>query len=73
LNKILTCVFSCVTQASPTASDILGAQPVHQVAVTAQEEMLEFLVRDLGVDVNQTATDMQLTSLHYAAKVSSIL
>ncbi|XP_029507975.2 ankyrin repeat domain-containing protein 16 [Oncorhynchus nerka] len=55
-------------QASPTASDILGAQPVHQVAVTAQEEALEFLVRDLGVDVNQTATDMQLTSLHYAAK-----
>uniref|UniRef100_A0A4W5RE52 Ankyrin repeat domain-containing protein 16 n=1 Tax=Hucho hucho TaxID=62062 RepID=A0A4W5RE52_9TELE len=55
-------------QASLTTADILGAQPVHQVAVTAQEEALEFLVRDLGVDVNQTATDMQLTSLHYAAK-----
>uniref|UniRef100_A0A8C8MJE5 Ankyrin repeat domain-containing protein 16 n=1 Tax=Oncorhynchus tshawytscha TaxID=74940 RepID=A0A8C8MJE5_ONCTS len=55
-------------QASPTAADILGAQSVHHVAVTAQEEALEFLVRDLGVDVNQTATDMQLTSLHYAAK-----
>ncbi|XP_029617137.1 ankyrin repeat domain-containing protein 16-like, partial [Salmo trutta] len=55
-------------QASPTAADILGAQPVHHVVVTAQEEALEFLVRDLGVDMNQTATDMQLTSLHYAAK-----
>jgi hypothetical protein len=46
---------------------------VHHVAVTAQEEALEFLVRDLGVDMNQTATDMQLTSLHYAAKVRKIL
>ncbi|CAB1345894.1 unnamed protein product [Coregonus sp. 'balchen'] len=55
-------------QASPTAADVLGAQPVHHVAVTAQEEALEFVVRDLGVDVNQTATDMQLTALHYAAK-----
>ncbi|XP_052316268.1 ankyrin repeat domain-containing protein 16-like [Oncorhynchus keta] len=55
-------------QASPTAADIPGTQSVHHVAVTAQEEALEFLVRDLGVDVNQTATDMQLTSLHYAAK-----
>ncbi|KAM6984723.1 ankyrin repeat domain-containing protein 16 [Aplochiton taeniatus] len=55
-------------QASPTTADIVGAQPVHQVAVTAQEEALEFLVRDLGVDVNQTATDMQLTAMHYAAK-----
>lgn len=52
------------------ATDILGAQSVHQVAVTAQEEALVFLVKDLGVDVNQTATDMQLTALHYAAKVS---
>ncbi|XP_031687569.1 ankyrin repeat domain-containing protein 16-like isoform X2 [Oncorhynchus kisutch] len=56
-------------QATPTAADIPGAQSVHHVAVTAQEEALEFLVRDLGVDVNQTATDMQLTSLHYAAKL----
>uniref|UniRef100_A0A8C7RGR1 Ankyrin repeat domain 16 n=1 Tax=Oncorhynchus mykiss TaxID=8022 RepID=A0A8C7RGR1_ONCMY len=45
---------------------------VHHVAVTAQEEALEFLVRDLGVDVNQTATDMQLTSLHYAAKANCV-
>ncbi|KAJ8006980.1 hypothetical protein DPEC_G00112820 [Dallia pectoralis] len=55
-------------QASPTAADILGAQSVHQVAVTAQDVALEFLVRDFRVDVNQTATDMQLTALHYAAK-----
>lgn len=55
-------------KASPTATDILGAQPVHQVSVTAQEGALVFLVRDLGVDVNQTATDIQLTALHYAAK-----
>ncbi|KAF0039191.1 hypothetical protein F2P81_009675 [Scophthalmus maximus] len=46
----------------------LGAQLVHQVAVTGQEETLRFLVQDLGVDVNQRATDIQLTALHYAAK-----
>ncbi|XP_040885730.1 ankyrin repeat domain-containing protein 16 [Toxotes jaculatrix] len=55
-------------QASPTAADKLGAQSVHQVAVTGQEEALRFLVQDLGVDVNQRATDLQLTALHYAAK-----
>ncbi|TMS02518.1 Ankyrin repeat domain-containing protein 16 [Larimichthys crocea] len=33
-----------------------------------QNEALWFLVRDLNVDVNQRATDMQLTALHYAAK-----
>ncbi|XP_026219809.1 LOW QUALITY PROTEIN: ankyrin repeat domain-containing protein 16 [Anabas testudineus] len=55
-------------QASPTAADILGSQPVHQVAVTGQDEALRFLVQDLGVDVNQRATDIQLTALHYAAK-----
>ncbi|KAM3858763.1 ankyrin repeat domain-containing protein 16 [Diretmus argenteus] len=55
-------------QASPTAADIVGTQPVHQVAVTGQEEALQFLVQDLNVDVNQTATDIQLTALHYAAK-----
>ncbi|XP_030295161.1 ankyrin repeat domain-containing protein 16 [Sparus aurata] len=55
-------------QASPTAADILGTQPVHQAAVTGQEEALCFLVRDLNVDVNQRATGIQLTALHYAAK-----
>ncbi|XP_058480735.1 ankyrin repeat domain-containing protein 16 [Solea solea] len=55
-------------QASPTAADKLGAQLVHQVAVTGQVEALRFLVQDLSVDVNQRATDIQLTALHYAAK-----
>uniref|UniRef100_A0A3Q3DBI5 Ankyrin repeat domain-containing protein 16 n=1 Tax=Hippocampus comes TaxID=109280 RepID=A0A3Q3DBI5_HIPCM len=55
-------------QASPTAVDTLGVQPVHQVAVTGQDEALRFLVRELHVDVNQRATGLQLTSLHYAAK-----
>lgn len=55
-------------QASPTAADILGAQPVHQVAVTGQDEALRFLVKDLNVNVNQRATSIQLTALHYAAK-----
>ncbi|XP_028253733.1 ankyrin repeat domain-containing protein 16 [Parambassis ranga] len=55
-------------QASPTAADTLGAQPVHQVAVTGQDEALQFLVQDLNVDVNQKATNIQLTALHYAAK-----
>nr|XP_019955403.1 PREDICTED: ankyrin repeat domain-containing protein 16 [Paralichthys olivaceus] len=55
-------------QASPTAADKVGAQLVHQAAVTGQEEALRFLVQDLGVDINQRATDIQLTALHYAAK-----
>uniref|UniRef100_A0A1A8JBD4 Ankyrin repeat domain-containing protein 16 n=2 Tax=Nothobranchius kuhntae TaxID=321403 RepID=A0A1A8JBD4_NOTKU len=55
-------------QASPLAADVLGAQPVHQVAVTGHEEALRFLVQELGVDVNQRATGIQLTALHYAAK-----
>ncbi|XP_075932283.1 ankyrin repeat domain-containing protein 16 isoform X1 [Anarhichas minor] len=55
-------------QASPTAADVLGAQAVHQVAVTGQEEALRFLVQGLNVDVNQRATDIQLSALHYAAK-----
>ncbi|XP_038123729.1 ankyrin repeat domain-containing protein 16 [Cyprinodon tularosa] len=55
-------------QASPMAADVLGTQPLHQVAVTGQEEALRFLVQDLGVDINQRATAIQLTALHYAAK-----
>lgn len=55
-------------QASPTAVDILGAQPLHQASVTAQEEALHFLVQDLNVDVNARATKLELTALHYAAK-----
>ncbi|XP_029017745.1 ankyrin repeat domain-containing protein 16 [Betta splendens] len=55
-------------QASPAAADLLGAQSVHQVAVTGQDQALQFLVQELGVDVNQRATDIQLTALHYAAK-----
>ncbi|XP_007252465.3 ankyrin repeat domain-containing protein 16 [Astyanax mexicanus] len=55
-------------QASPTAVDILGAQPLHQASVTAQEEALHFLVQDLNIDVNAGATKLELTALHYAAK-----
>lgn len=49
--------------------DALGAQPLHRAAVTAQNEAIQFLVSELGVDVNGTATALQLTALHYAAKV----
>ncbi|XP_062299637.1 ankyrin repeat domain-containing protein 16 [Scomber scombrus] len=55
-------------KASPTAADVLGVQPVHQVAVTSQDEALRFLVKELNLDVNQRATAIQLTALHYAAK-----
>ncbi|XP_077565469.1 ankyrin repeat domain-containing protein 16 isoform X1 [Stigmatopora nigra] len=55
-------------QASPTAVDTIGVQPVHQVAVTGQEGALCFLVRELQVDVNQRATGLEFTALHYAAK-----
>lgn len=55
-------------QASPSAVDILGAQPLHQASVTAQEEALSFLVHHLGMDINSRATKLELTALHYAAK-----
>lgn len=55
-------------QACPTAVDALGAQPLHRAAVTAQDEAIQFLVSELGVDVNGRATPLQLTALHYAAK-----
>lgn len=57
-------------QACASEVDVLGAQPLHQAAVTAQEEALTFLVRDLGIDVNARATKLELTALHYAAKVN---
>ncbi|NWR58626.1 ANR16 protein, partial [Bucorvus abyssinicus] len=55
-------------QACPAAEDALGAQPLHRAAVTAQDEAIQFLVSELGVDVNKRATALQLTALHYAAK-----
>lgn len=51
--------------------DVLGAQPLHRAALTAQDEAIQFLVSKLGVDVNERATALQLTALHYAAKVCS--
>ncbi|NXX19443.1 ANR16 protein, partial [Podargus strigoides] len=55
-------------QACPTAVDALGAQPLHRAAVTAQDEAIQFLISELGVNVNGRATTLQLTALHYAAK-----
>ncbi|NXX45549.1 ANR16 protein, partial [Tricholaema leucomelas] len=55
-------------QASPSAMDALGAQALHRAAVTGQDEAIQFLVSELGVEVNERATTLQLTALHYAAK-----
>ncbi|XP_063253218.1 ankyrin repeat domain-containing protein 16 isoform X2 [Prinia subflava] len=55
-------------QACPTAVDALGAQALHRAAVTAQDGSLQFLVSELGVDVNARATALLLPALHYAAK-----
>lgn len=49
--------------------DALGAQALHRAAVTAQDGSIQFLVSELGVDVNARATSLQLPALHYAAKV----
>ncbi|XP_032063315.1 ankyrin repeat domain-containing protein 16 [Aythya fuligula] len=54
--------------ACPTAVDALGAQALHRAAVTAQDGAIRFLVAELGIDVNERATALQLTALHYAAK-----
>ncbi|XP_069763709.1 ankyrin repeat domain-containing protein 16 isoform X2 [Narcine bancroftii] len=50
------------------STDALGAQSLHRAAVTAQDEAIHFLVKELGVNVNERATDLNLTALHYAAK-----
>ncbi|XP_051631411.1 ankyrin repeat domain-containing protein 16 isoform X5 [Manacus candei] len=55
-------------QACPTAMDALGAQALHRAAVTAQDGSLQFLVAELGVDVNGRATSLRIPALHYAAK-----
>ncbi|NXC42771.1 ANR16 protein, partial [Penelope pileata] len=55
-------------QACPMAVDVLGAQALHRAAVTAQDGAIQFLVSELGVNVNERATALQLTALHYAAK-----
>ncbi|NXA13837.1 ANR16 protein, partial [Sapayoa aenigma] len=55
-------------QACPTATDALGAQALHRAAVTAQDGAITFLVCQLGIDVNGTATSLRLPALHYAAK-----
>uniref|UniRef100_A0A8C3BCL1 Ankyrin repeat domain-containing protein 16 n=1 Tax=Cairina moschata TaxID=8855 RepID=A0A8C3BCL1_CAIMO len=54
--------------ACPTAVDALGAQALHRAAVTAQDGAIRFLVAELGVGVNERATTLRLTALHYAAK-----
>ncbi|XP_035166937.1 ankyrin repeat domain-containing protein 16, partial [Oxyura jamaicensis] len=60
-------------RACPTALDALGAQPLHRAAVTAQDGAIRFLVAELGVGVNERATALRLTALHYAAKVGPVL
>ncbi|XP_072922580.1 ankyrin repeat domain-containing protein 16 isoform X1 [Hemitrygon akajei] len=55
-------------KANISAKDALGAQSLHQAAVTAQDKAIQFLVMELGVNVNERATDLNLTALHYAAK-----
>ncbi|KAM5172688.1 ankyrin repeat domain-containing protein 16 [Mantella aurantiaca] len=51
-----------------TATDKMGAQALHLAAVTGQDQSLQYLVSGLGVNVNERATSIQLSPLHYAAK-----
>eukprot|EP00062_Callorhinchus_milii_P006623 gi/632947759/ref/XP_007889211.1/ PREDICTED: ankyrin repeat domain-containing protein 16 [Callorhinchus milii] len=55
-------------KANVAVADKLGALSLHRASVTAQDVALCFLVRGQGVDVNQRATSMELTAVHYAAK-----
>lgn len=55
-------------QSCVSAEDSLGAQAIHRAAITGQNEAIQFLVSELGVDVNVRATATHLTALHYAAK-----
>ncbi|MEE6481688.1 hypothetical protein FKM82_012934 [Ascaphus truei] len=51
-----------------TTMDKMGAQALHLAAVTGQDGALQYLVSHLGVDVNERATGVRLSALHYAAK-----
>ncbi|KAE8616678.1 hypothetical protein XENTR_v10008855 [Xenopus tropicalis] len=51
-----------------SALDRMGAQALHLAAITGQNESLQYLVSQLGVNVNEKGTSMQLSALHYAAK-----
>uniref|UniRef100_A0A8C6XJ28 Ankyrin repeat domain-containing protein 16 n=1 Tax=Naja naja TaxID=35670 RepID=A0A8C6XJ28_NAJNA len=55
-------------QADYKVRDALGNQPLHRAAITGQDDGLRFLVSDLGVEVDEGATNLGLTALHYAAK-----
>ncbi|XP_040199216.1 ankyrin repeat domain-containing protein 16 isoform X2 [Rana temporaria] len=55
-----------------TAVDKMGAQALHLAAVTGQDQSLHYLVSSLGVNVNERATSIQLSPLHYAAKEGHI-
>lgn len=70
---ICSSVVSCFApQASAAAVDQVGAPALHQAAVTGQDAALRFLLEELQLEVNQRATQLQLTALHYAAKVRRV-
>ncbi|XP_053428198.1 ankyrin repeat domain-containing protein 16 isoform X2 [Nycticebus coucang] len=51
-----------------SAEDSLGAQALHRAAVTGQDEAIQFLVSELGIDVDVRAASTRLTALLCAAK-----
>nr|XP_058913475.1 ankyrin repeat domain-containing protein 16 isoform X6 [Kogia breviceps] len=55
-------------KACVSAEDSLGAQAIHRAAVTGQNEAIQFLVSELGINVDVRAASTHLTALHYAAK-----
>ncbi|XP_030617630.1 ankyrin repeat domain-containing protein 16 isoform X2 [Delphinapterus leucas] len=55
-----------------SAEDSLGAQAIHRAAVTGQNEAVQFLVSELGINVDVRAASTHLTALHYAAKEGHI-
>ncbi|XP_032480127.1 ankyrin repeat domain-containing protein 16 isoform X1 [Phocoena sinus] len=59
-------------KACVSAEDSLGAQAIHRAAVTGQNEAVQFLVSELGINVDVRAASTRLTALHYAAKEGHI-
>ncbi|XP_028350660.1 ankyrin repeat domain-containing protein 16 isoform X5 [Physeter macrocephalus] len=55
-------------KACVSAEDSLGAQAIHRAAVTGQNEAIQFLVSEHGINVDVRAASTHLTALHYAAK-----
>ena len=58
-------------QADIGSSDVLGRQALHHGAQAGSKAVLEFIILNVGVDINNAASKTGTTPLQYAAKVTT--